>query len=507
MTAFPSRTQLRGVSTLVAVDQRLRKSMSSQIYDAFSTRIANTELRPGQLVPSSRELAHELGISRLPVLTAYAQLLAEGYFEARIGSGTFISRSLHPRSLPRGHGSQDRVNYLDSPSRPRLISARASALPQYQRPYWAETVGPFRVGQPDLSDFPLKTWARLAARRSRNLRANELLYGDPMGFLALREAVATYLRTSRAVKCEVDQIMIVSGSQQALDLTTRVLLDPGVPVWVEEPGYWLAKKVLGVAGCRVIPVPVDSEGLDVRAGTKLSPKARAAFVVPSHQFPLGVTMSATRRFQLLDWAHKTGSWIIEDDYDSEYRYGTMPISSLQGLDTQSRVIYVGTFSKVLFPSLRVGYIVIPSDLVGPFTAVRQSMDLCPSMSNQAVLADFIRHGHFARHLRRMRRIYAERREVLAREITRELGSSCTIVGGEAGMQLTLLIDANIQDRDIAGKAAERKFWLWPLSMTYEGSTSRQGFILGYGNTRTADIPNAVSVLKRLLNTRLSSGNL
>jgi GntR family transcriptional regulator/MocR family aminotransferase len=319
-----------------------------------------------------------------------------------------------------------------------------------------------------------------------------------MGSEALREAIAVYLRTSRAVRCEADQIMIVSGSQQALDITTRVLLDAGAPAWVEEPGYWLVHHVLKAAGCRAVPVPVDPEGLDVFAGIRLSPEARAAFVAPSHQYPLGVTMSATRRFQLLEWAQKAGSWIIEDDYDSEYRYESPPISSLQGLDTNSRVIYIGTFSKVLFPSLRLGYIVIPPDLVDRFAAVRQAMDLCPPPINQAVLTEFIREGHFARHIRKMRQIYGERRRVLVQEVERQLSPSCTIVGGEAGMHLTILISGGISDNEIAAKAAERNLRLSALSLSYAGDATRQGFVLGFGNTRASQIPGAIRLLKRLL---------
>lgn len=318
-----------------------------------------------------------------------------------------------------------------------------------------------------------------------------------MGLKALREVIAVYLRTSRAVRCEAEQIMIVSGSQQALDITVRVLLDAGAQVWVEEPGYWLVHHVLKSAGCEAAPVPVDSDGLDVAAGIKLSPQARAVFVAPSHQYPLGVTMSATRRFQLLEWAESAGSWIIEDDYDSEYRYESAPISSLQGLDTNSRVIYIGTFSKVLFPSLRLGYVVIPPDLVDRFAVVRQAADLCPPPINQAVLAEFIREGHFARHIRKMRQVYAERRRVLVREIEREL-PSCKIIGGEAGMHLTILIDSSFSDTDIAAKAAERRLWLSALSLSYAGKAPRRGFVLGFGNARASEIPRAVRLLKKLL---------
>jgi GntR family transcriptional regulator/MocR family aminotransferase len=354
------------------------------------------------------------------------------------------------------------------------------------------------VGHPELEAFPLKIWSKLIARHSRHMRLSALQYGDAMGLEALRAAIAVYLRTSRGVRCDADQIMIVSGSQQALDITARVLLDAGATVWVEEPGYWLVHHVLKVAGCRAVPVPVDDEGLDVYAGIKLSPEARAAFVAPSHQYPLGVTMSATRRLQLLGWAQNAGSWIIEDDYDSEYRYESAPISSLQGLDTNSRVIYIGTFSKVLFPALRLGYIVIPPDLVDRFAAVRRSMDLCPPPINQAVLTEFIREGHFARHIRKMRQLYGERRRVLVKEIERQLYPSCTIVGGEAGMHLTILVDGSVLDSEIAARAAERRLWLSALSLSYVGEAPRQGFVLGFGNTRASEIPGAVRLLKKLL---------
>ena len=232
-----------------------------------------------------------------------------------------------------------------------------------------------------------------------------------MGLKQLHNVIAVYMRTSRAVRCEPQQIMIVSGSQQALDLSVRVLLNSGDPIWMEEPGYWLARHVLTAAGCRIVPVPVDTDGLDVAAGIKLCCSARAALVAPSHQYPLGVTMSAARRLQLLHWARQAGSWIMEDDYDSEYRFESKPIASLQGLDDTSRVIYIGTFSKVLFPSLRVGYLVIPGDLVDHFLGMRHAMDVSPPHLFQAVLADFIAEGHFSRHVRRMRALYGEQQEI------------------------------------------------------------------------------------------------
>jgi len=483
------KSQFRGISNLITIDRRASRPLYQQIYESFRGRIIRGELRAGDLVPSSRELARESHISRLPALTAYAQLLAEGYFESRIGAGTFISSSL-PSRLTGASPSA-------APGR-RLLSAQVVALPKYERPSWAESLGPFQVGQPELQKFPIEIWLRLVARYSRRMRLKALQYGDAMGLAELREAIATYLRTSRGVRCEAQQIMIVSGSQQALDLATRVLLEAGRAAWVEEPGYWLVHHVLKAARCRIVPVPVDAEGLNVTAGIRLNRNARAAFAAPSHQYPLGVTMSAARRLRLLEWAQRSRAWIIEDDYDSEYRYSNLPIASLQGLDGNARVIYIGTFSKVMFPSLRLGYLVIPVDLIERFAAMRQVMDICPAHITQAVMSDFIREGHFARHVRRMRPIYAERRSVLVAELERQLGDSVTIMGDQAGMHLAIFLTRGRDDRKIAATAARQSLWLSPLSSSYIGRTARHGFVLGFGNTKANDIPQAVRRLKKLI---------
>jgi GntR family transcriptional regulator / MocR family aminotransferase len=444
-------------------------------------------------VPSSRELARELRISRLPVLNAYAQLLAEGYFETRVGTGTFVARSFPERPAH----SATRTLPVSEP-RPRSVSAHALALPPFDEPFWAVHLSPFQVCQPALREFPLRTWSKLVAQCARRMNVDTLRYRNAMGLEELREVIANYLRTSRGVRCEAEQVMVVSGSQQALDLSTRVLLNSGARVWIEDPGYWLARNVLRGAGCRAIPVPVDSEGLNVAEGIRCCRMGRAAFVTPSHQFPLGVTMSAARRLQLLEWAHAVGAWIVEDDYDSEYRYDSMPIASLQGLDRHARVIYIGTFSKVLFPSLRLGYIVIPKDLVERFVAFRQAMDLCPPQETQVVLAEFIRSGHFSRHIRKMRTIYAERRRVLVQEIERTFGDSCTIVGADAGMHVTVLMRGPLQDQEVAAKAMRRKVLVSPLSLAYAGHAPQQGFVLGFGNADVAQIPGSVLLLKQCL---------
>ena len=300
------------------------------------------------------------------------------------------------------------------------------------------------------------------------------------------------------MRCEPQQIMIVSGSQQALEVSTRVLLDAGDSAWVEEPGYWLAKEVLTALGCKLMPVPVDREGLDVAQGIRRCSKARAAYITPSHQFPLGVTMSAARRLQLLDWAERAGSWIVEDDYDSEYRYDSMPIASLQGLDRNDRVIYIGTFSKTLFPGLRLGYIVIPEDLIERFAAIRNAMDLGSPHLYQAVLADFIVEGHFARHIRRMRQLYNERRLALVDSLQKHFGRSAEIFGAEAGMHLAVTLPMKSPDTEVSERAAREKLYVAPLSPAYSERPGRRGFILGFGGTPAADADEAVAHLSRLL---------
>jgi GntR family transcriptional regulator/MocR family aminotransferase len=323
------------------------------------------------------------------------------------------------------------------------------------------------------------------------------LYGDARGCKPFREAIAAYLTTARAVRCDPEQILVVSGSQQALELSARVLLDPGRPVWVEEPGYSGARDVLTVAGARLVPVPVDGEGLDVAAGIALSPQARAAYVTPSHQYPLGATLSASRRLQLLDWARRSGAWILEDDYDSEYRYESLPIAALQGLDQDNRVIYIGTFSKVLFPALRIGYLVVPPDLVASFVAVREAMDIFPPTLYQAALTDFINEGHFGRHLRRMRQLYRERRSALVEALGREI-PELEVHGDQAGLHLTATLPEGFPDRRISEEAARQRLWAMPLSSCYLGEESRPGLVLGFGGVEVGEIGVGVERLKKVI---------
>jgi GntR family transcriptional regulator/MocR family aminotransferase len=484
---------------VIAIDRRTANPLHKQIYDGYRAAILRGDLRPGQQIPSTRDLVSELRVSRTPVLNAYAQLLAEGYFESRTGSGTFVSTSLpdRPTAVER-QAHQSARTASEPPAVPRPVSRRASLLPRYELVPWLRGWGAFGAHQPALDHFPFEIWSRLTLRHSRSPRASALYRIDPLGSIEFREAISTYLRTARSLRCDAGQIMIVAGSQQALDISARALLDVGSRVWHEEPGYRLTRSVLLAAGCRLIPVPVDREGMDVAAGIKRCRLARAAYVAPSHQYPLGSTMSASRRLQLIDWAQSAGSWIIEDDYDSEYRYDSLPIASLQGLDHNARVIYIGTFSKVLFPTLRLGYIVIPPDLVDHFKAVRAAMDLGPPYFYQEVLTDFMQEGHFARHIRIMRLLYSKRRSTLVNCIRNEFGSELEMHGAEAGMHLTVTLPAGFNDREIAMRAARQGLWLWPLSPSYVGENARQGFVLGFGSTTVAEIPKAVRRLRNVI---------
>ncbi len=318
-----------------------------------------------------------------------------------------------------------------------------------------------------------------------------MAYGDAKGYGPLREAVAEYLGAARAVRCEPSQILITTGSQQGLQLSAQALLESNERVWVEEPGYPGARQALLMAGAKLIPVPVDAEGLDVADGIRRAPNARAVYITPSHQYPLGMTMTAARRMLLLQWAMRTGAWIIEDDYDSEYRLGGRPIASLQGLDTDERVIYVGTFSKVMFPALRLGYVVVPRDLVDAFSAMRDASDQFSSTLYQAVMTDFIREGHFARHIRRMRMLYIERRKALVDALQKRIGEKLEVIGAEAGMHLVALLPVGVSDVAISKRAAEMGISAMPLSSCYAKPPLRGGLVLGYGGTDASQIQNAV----------------
>ncbi|RAO77322.1 PLP-dependent aminotransferase family protein [Dyella jiangningensis] len=477
----------------VAVDPASATPMYQQLSDWFRRAILDGHLRPGQAVPSTRHLAGELCISRIPVLSAYDQLLAEGYLETFAGSGTRVARAI-PSMTPVVHRQRAADEGKPSPAS-RRISHRSVQLEAPEQT-WLDSLGAFRVGLPALDRFPTSVWARLVSRHARASSVETMCYGDPVGHWPLREAVANYLGMSRSVRCDASQVLITTGSQQALQICAHVLLDAGDRVWMEDPGYPGAHQAFRTAGVQMVPVPVDGDGIDVEAGMRRARGARAAYISPSHQFPLGTTMSAARRMQLLAWAERDDAWIIEDDYDSEFRYGGKPVASLQGLDTARRVIYLGTFSKVMYPALRLGYMVVPKDLVPAFHAGRDAIDTFSSTLFQLAMTDFIRDGHFARHIRAMRGLYRERRVALIQAIERWPGDRLRIIGADAGMQLVGLLPEGTDDVALSREAATHGVSVRPLSQCYLESPGRAGLILGYGGVSPTQIDEGVRRLSQ-----------
>jgi GntR family transcriptional regulator / MocR family aminotransferase len=484
----------RGLVPVLAIDRGGSRPLYRQIYEAYRDAILGGRLGAGERLPSTRGLARELGVSRFPVLTAFDQLLAEGYCESRAGAGTFVAADLAGELLG---ASRQAARRPAVPTGPRRVSGGPAARLR-RAPFARRGSAAFSVGAVATEAFPFRVWGRLLSRQARRLAPGQVHYGETLGVPRFQRAIAAYLRTARGVRCEDDQVMVVSGSQQALDLAARALLDPDSAVWLEDPGYWGARDTAELAGARCVPVPVDAEGLDVAAGMARCPDARVAFVTPSHQFPLGVTMSAARRLLLLDWASHHGAWIVEDDYNGEYRYESQPITALQALDREARVIYVGTLSKVLSPSLRVGYVVLPEDLVDRFAALRAALDIAPPTYLQEALADFFTEGHFAGHLRRMRRLYSRRRGALIDALRGELGADVEILGEGAGLHLVLTLPEGADDLEISDLAAGAGLHVLALSSCSLGATRRRGLVLGYGGVPVDSAPEAVRRLAAIL---------
>jgi GntR family transcriptional regulator / MocR family aminotransferase len=479
----------------VLLDPRSRVPFHRQIYEWFHRAIVSGQLQPGQRIPSSRTLALDLAVSRIPVLQAFEQLKAEGYLEGIVGAGTRVSRTIPQESI-EGWQQLSRTRRHRRRARRR---ARPGLVPKGALwEAWLGLRGAFRAHLPAFEQFPVEIWSQLVFRHARR-RGEELMrYDEQLGHRPLREVLTHYLRTVRALRCEPEQLMIVSGSQQGLYLCASVLVNRGEPVWIEEPGYPGAHQAFAAGRNRMVAVPVDAEGIDVAAGERRCARARLAYVTPAHQYPLGATMSLARRLQLLTWASKCGAWVVEDDYDSEFRQGLRPVAALQSLDEDARVLYVGTFSKSLHPALRLGYVVVPKDLVEAFAVARDAIDICPPTLLQAALADFIREGHFARHIRRMRLLYTDRCRTLVAALRVEFGERLTIVNGETGMHLVVLLPEGLSDTRVSQLAAEQGVSAMPLSRCCLRAPRSGGLVLGYGTVSTAQIPEGVRRLKTAL---------
>ena len=480
--------------------------MHRQIYEKIRQAILSGEIPSRSRIPSSRSLAAQLGISRMTVVNAYDQLFAEGYLEGRIGVGTFVAGE-----LPDGLLQAPKTRAVETAAFSRELNLSRQGvqmerdLGEVAREHSADRFVPFQNGLTAIDAFPFDTWARIAARWNRHAPPVTLVNGDLAGFHPLRASVTAHLKSARGVRCEPEQVIITSGAQQALALISAVFLERGDEVWMEDPGYTSARSLFALSRTKLIPIPVDEDGLDFKTAKRLSKNPKLIYVTPSHQYPLGATMSVTRRLSLIETARETGAWIIEDDYDSEYRYSGHPLSSLQGLDQNGRVLYVGTFSKTIFPSLKLGCLVVPPDLVDVFTAARMLNGAHSPLIDQAILAEFISEGHFARHVRRMRTLYEARQKVLIEEVGRNLKGLLEMKSDDAGMHLVGWLPDNLDDRQVAWKAAEVGVRLSPISDHSIKEYPRNGLVFGYAAFDEKQIRGGVAKLTEIL-TEMARSN-
>lgn len=463
------------------------------LYGGLRAAILDGRLARGACLPSTRALAGQSSLARGTVVAVYEQLAAEGYIESRRGSGSYVRATVPDRWLTIP--SAARVVPASPPSPRRALTrlaARSRTFPDTAR----RPVRAFRTNQPALDLFPTTLWAQVSGRRLRRATVDDLRVGEVMGYGPLRAAVADYLTTTRGVVCGPDQVLVVSGVQEALDLTARVLLEPRDRVYLEDPGYTGAALALAAAGARVMPLRVDAEGA-VPPGRRAA-AGRLAYLTPAHQFPLGITMSLRRRLAWLEWANATDAVIVEDDYDSEYRYAGAPVPALQGLDRHGHVLFAGSFSKVLFPSLRLGYLVVPQDLVDPFLAVKSLASRSAPVLGQAVVTDFLVDGHFGRHVRRMRAVYAERRAALVESAATVLAETLEFSAVEAGLQTTAWLRGTLNGVAVAEAAAKRGVEVMPLARYARAAVTRDGLVMGFAAVEPAEIRRGVRDLARAL---------
>jgi len=464
----------------VFLDPEAGKPLAAQLYEQLRHAITGGRLQPGdQLVPT-RQLAGELGVSRHTVTTAYGRLVAEGYAEGRAGGGSVVASA--------------------SPAPPERVGAAAALRPRPRFAGWSPYFRPppygcrfdLRPGLPDPALFPAVPWRR---RVTAAVAAEQAMYGDPAGKIRLRRAIAAWVGRSRSVAAGEDTVVVTCGTQHAIDLVTRVLLEPGDCVAVEDPGYVPARRLFEALGARITGVPVDDQGLVVDL---LPPSARIVYVTPSHQYPLGMTMSLPRRRALLRWAERHDAAVIEDDYDTEFRYVDRPLESLQSLDTEGRVVYVGSFSKTFSPSVRLGFAVVPRPLAEPIAALRQLIDWHPPIAMQTALASFINDGLLDKHIRRSRRVYAERHHILIQALSGPLADHLAVRTSHAGLHVAAVLRAGLDEKQVLQAAARNGIVTAGLQDCFHTVPAQSGLVIGFGAVSATGLPVALRTLGRIL---------
>ena len=475
------------------LSQRDHMPLHRQLYEAMRRAMLDGKLCAGDRLPSSRELTQDLKLSRNTVVAALNQLSVEGYLVSLVGSGTYVNDS-----LPKAHQHQKQAHGASTQAQ---LSKRGTALATTFCATQLE-VQPFTPGPADFSAFPVALWQRLQNKHWRMTYPEMLDYSDTGGHAPLRRAVADYLRVFRSVPLEVEQVLITSGTQQSLELCAQLLCDHGDTVWLEDPAYWGAIKAFMATGLRLHPVPVDEHGMAPGAADEAHPP-RLIYTTPSHQYPTGAVMSLPRRQQLLTIAATHKAWILEDDYDSEFRFSGPPLSSLAGLDQDQRVFYMGSFSKVLYPGLKLGYLVVPKRLVGGFKQAHYDLNRPGQMPLQAALAEFIELGHFASSLRRARHSYAERRQCLLAALQPCLGQHASISGAEQGLHLCLRLPSAMDDKALALRLGTLGLTVRALSAYCLARSDVKGLVIGYGYAPLADIARYGPVLAKAINADLA----
>jgi GntR family transcriptional regulator / MocR family aminotransferase len=476
----------RGETLQTRLDRRVATPLFRQLYQRVRDAILDGTLRPGAMLPSSRSLAAQLSTARGTVEVAYALLAGEGYIVGNATSGTMVNPAL--RHLPAAG--------CDSELRATIIQPRPA-------PDRAASARPFQMGLPALDAFPRKAWARLIARRARSLSEAAMVAPEPAGYPPLRQAIAAYLTIARGIRCSPAQVFITAGYQGGLGLITRSLLAPGDAVWFENPGYFRARDALARAGASIVPVPVDGDGLDTGFAIRRLPPAHLAVVTPSNQCPLGATLALPRRLDLLAWARQTRGWILEDDYDSELRYEGRPPPALKSLDDADRVLYAGSFSKVLSPGLRLGYLVVPPSEIDRFSRDAELLAPMSSLLDQMVVADFITQGAFARHLKRMRRLYAQRRSAMVSALNSIFGDSLVLDVPSGGMHVIARSPGCRDDAGLAACAHRADLAPFPLSLCSVGRPVDSGLLLSFSNIRAEHAEREVRRLHQAIADHLS----